>query len=182
MTLDKTWHLANSAEAIKITEFELQLWRIHYGFIRWQEECEKIANKDELSSDELAVLHVIRMRDRPKAIADIGRLLNRDNHFGINYNINKLLKMGLISKVETATKKQYQYVVTEKGRKNTDDYTKARKSILIDEFIKDIQQINLEEITNGLMKLKSIYEEAVRVASSYQPVSDDNDHVHKREK
>lgn len=169
MTIDKRWHLADSEEEIKITEFELQLWRVHYGFMRWQEECEKIANSYELSSDELAVLHIIRMKDRPKTIAEIGRLLNRDNHFGINYNINKLLKLDLIEKLQTASKKQYQYTVTEKGLKNTNAYTLARRSVLIHEFVKDLKNINLEEITHGLMKLKAIYEEAVRVASSYNP-------------
>jgi predicted MarR family transcription regulator len=181
MSLDKSWHLASTEDEIKITEFELQLWRVYYGFMRWQEECEKMANGDELSSDELAVLHVIRMKDRPKTIADIGRLLNRDNPFSINYNINKLHKMGLVEKLETATKKQYQYRVTDKGRKNTDDYTAARQSILFNEFSKDLKDIDLEKVTNGLMKLKSIYEEAVRVASTYKP-SDNNKISPKKQK
>lgn len=166
MTIDKRWHLANSKEELELAEFELQLWRVHYGFMRWQEECEKIANSDELSSDDLAVLHIIRMKERPKTIADIGRLLNRDNHFSISYNINKLLKLELIEKLKSINKKQYQYKVTEKGRKNTDDYTKARKSILIDVFLRELQTINLREIAHGLMRLKAIYEEAARVASS----------------
>ncbi len=166
---DKIWHLAESTEETKVTKLELQLWRVLHGFMRWQEECEKMANNNELSSDELAVLHIIRMKDRPKTIADIGRLLNRDNPFSINYNINKLLKLGLVKKIPTASKKQYQYSITEEGMKNTNAYTEARRSIFINEFTKDLQQINLEEITNGLMKLKGIYEEAACVASSYKP-------------
>lgn len=175
MNLDKTWHLATSDEEIRITEFELLLWRVTYAFFRWQEECEKVANNDELSSDELAVLHIIRMKDRPKTIADIARLLNRDSFFffSINYNISKLMKLGLVKKLAASTKKQLQYEVTEKGKKNTDAYTKARRSILINEFKKNLSNINLEEISNGLMNLKGIYEEAIRVAasSSYEPIS-----------
>lgn len=170
MTLNKTWHLANTQEEINLTEFELQLWRVYYGFIQWQEECSHVANNEQLSADELAVLHVIRMKDRPKTIADIGRLLNRDNFFSINYNIKKLIKLGLVKKTGKGNKKQYQYIVTNKGKLSTDNYTKARKNILIDEFRKDLNNINLAEITNGLMRLKGIYEEGMRIASSYSAV------------
>lgn len=169
MSLDKTWHLATSDEEIKITEFELLLWRVTAAFFRWQEECEKVANGNEFSADELAVLHVIRMKDRPKTIAEIGRLLNRDSFFNINYNIAKLIKQGLVKKLTTGSKKQHQYIVTEEGKNNTENYTETRRSILINEFKKDLNALNLKEITNGLMRLKSIYEEGVRMASSYQP-------------
>src|SRR5947207_1990398 len=97
--LDKTWHLAENEAEIKVTEFELQLWRVFYGFLRWQEKCENIANGTDLTGNELAILHVVRMKNRPKAINDIMRLLNRDDTFNIHYSIRKLIKMGLIKKV-----------------------------------------------------------------------------------
>lgn len=167
--LDKTWHLASSDEEIKITDVELLLWRVTYAFFRWQEECEKVSSGINLSADDLAVLHVIRMKDRPKSVADIGRILNRDNFFSINYNIKKLMKIGLITKL--GDRKQYQYMVTDSGKKNTDEYTSVRRSILINEFKKDLEKINLEEIKAGLIELKKIYDEAVRVTSSFQPTS-----------
>jgi len=169
MSIDKTWHLANSEDEIKITEFELQLWRVYYGFLRWQEECEKVANGDQLSCDELAILHIIRMKDRPKSIYDIGRLLNRDDHFTINYNLRKLLEMGLISKQSSpSNKKQQVYLITEKGIKNTDAYTKTRGTVLIKEFSEALKRTNIEGVTQGLITLKNVYDEALRLVSSYQ--------------
>ena len=167
MSIDKTWHLAQSTEEIKVTEFEFQLWRVFYGFLRWQKECEHSANDTDLIGDELAILHVIRMKDKPKTTYDLARLLNRDDTFNINYIIRKLLKRGLIKKVPAqGSKKMLAYQITEAGIKNTDAYTSVRKSILINMFIKETE-LNLEEISKTLAKLKAIYDEADRAAASY---------------
>lgn len=165
--LDKTWHLAENDDEIKVADFELQLWRVFYGFLRWQEGCERSANGTDLTGNELAVLHIIRMKDRPKSIYDIGRLLNRDDTFNIQYSIRKLLKMGLIEKCKTSSQKILAYQITEAGIRNTDIYTQARKSILIDIFIKE-SDLNLTEMTKTLTKLKAIYDEADRTAASYK--------------
>lgn len=164
--LDKTWHLAENEDELKVTDFELQLWRVFYGFLRWQEGCERSANGTDLTGNELAVLHIIRMKDRPKSIYDIGRLLNRDDTFNIQYSIRKLLKMGLIEKCKFA-QKILAYQITEAGTKNTDIYTRARRSILIDLFIKE-SDLTLTEMTKTLTKLKAVYDEADRTAASYK--------------
>lgn len=167
MSVDKTWHLAQSTEEIKVTEFEFQLWRAFYGFIRWQEECERSANGTDLTGDELAVLHIIRMKDKPKTIYDLARLLNRDDTFNINYSIRKLLRKGLIEKVPAAgSKKTLAYRITKEGIQNTDTYTRVRKNILINMFIKE-NNLKLEEITTTLAKLKAIYDEADRAVAAY---------------
>lgn len=161
----RSWHLAETSDEVKITEFELQLWRVFNGFIRWQESCEKIANGIDLTGSELAVLHVIRMTDRPKNVNDIMRLLNRDDTFNIHYSIRKLLKIGLIKKL-SSNKKAYAYEITEEGIKNTDLYRNIRKNTLIDLFSKE-EDLSLEGIVKTLAKLKAIYDEADRVVASY---------------
>lgn len=178
--LDKTWHLAETDAEIKITEFELQLWRVFYGFLRWQEGCERSANGTELTGNELAVLHIIRMKDRPKSISDISRLLNRDDTFNIQYSIRKLLKMNLIEKVKSPSQKTFVFQVTEKGMKNIDAYVQARKNILIEGFIKE-SNLPFEEITKSLAQLKAIYDEADRTAASYKPTNE-NKSDNKRQK
>ncbi len=167
-TFDRTWHLAETPQETEITEFELQLWRVFHGFIRWQEGCEKIANSTDLTGSELAVLHVIRMIERPKSVNDIMRLLNRDDTFNIHYSIRKLLKLGLIKKV-SANKKASGYEIIEKGIKNTDAYKQIRKNTLIELFAKE-SDLNLEGIVKTLSKLKAIYDEADRLAASYVAV------------
>lgn len=160
-TIDKKWHLAQTEAEIGVTEFELQLWRVFYGFLRWQEECEKSVNGTGLTGNDLAVLHVIRMKDKPKTIYDVGRLLNRDDNFNIHYSVKKLLKIGLIEKAvsPSSLKKPVYYQATQEGVKNTNAYTEVRRSILIDMFL-DKNDLNLEELTKTLIKLKSIYDEA----------------------
>ncbi len=166
--LNKTGDLAETDDEIKIAEFELQLWRVFYGFLRWQAGCERSANGTELTGNELAVLHIIRLKDRPKSISDISRLLNRDDTFNIQYCIRKILKMGLIEKIKSPSQKTFVFQVTEKGIKNTNTYVQARKSILIEGFIKE-SNLPLEDITKSLAQLKAIYDEADRTAASYKP-------------
>lgn len=169
--LDKTWHLAQAEVgniAIEMTEFELQLWRVFYGFLRWQEECEASINGTDLTGSELAVLHVTRMKEKPKTIYDIARLLNRHDTFNIQYSLRKLLKMGLIEKVKSVQsgKKNFAYQASHKGIKNTDSYTEARNNVLLD-MVKQEKDLNLIEITKMMAKLKAIYDEADRTVAAY---------------
>ncbi|WP_338525395.1 winged helix DNA-binding protein [Pseudomonas batumici] len=171
MCIDKTWHLAVTEEEVDWAECELQLWRAFNAFKRWQLECEKMVNDSTLSIDELTVLHVIRMNDRPKTIAEVGRLLNRPDHFNINYSITKLSERGLVRKYQPLKNKQVQLSVTEEGRRNTDQYAEARKNILFGEFSREISGINLKGLVLGLRQIKGVYEEAHRAASIYKSVN-----------
>lgn len=164
--IDRTWHLAQTEEEIKITDFEVRLWRVFFGFLRWQEECEKNVNGTNLTGQDLSALHMIRMKDRPKSITDIARLLNRDDSFNIQYSIRKLLKMGLIQKVSSG--KSVTYQMTPAGIQNTDNMALARRKILVEMFIKNAD-LNLESTMEILAKVKSIYDEAEHAAASHIP-------------
>lgn len=166
-TLDRTWHLAENEADAKITEFEFQLWRVFYGFLQWQEECEKNVNGTELTGNDLAILHIIRMQEKAKTSNDVGRLLNRHDTFNIKYSIQKLLKLGLIEKIKIQQEvKKIYYQVSEAGRENTDNYTYMRKLVLI-ELFNQAPDLNLEIVIKCMGKIKSIYDEADRVIASY---------------
>lgn len=159
-----TWHLAGNENEIKVTDFELQLWRVFYGFQRWQEECERNANGSILSSNELAILHIIRMKNRPKTLTDIERLLNRNDTHNIRYSINKLLKIGFIKKTQSVySGKNYYFEITEEGKKDTDNYSRMRKFILIHMFKES--GLDLDEMAKNLTKIKAIYDEADRAVA-----------------
>lgn len=161
---EKSKQLLSSEEETRVTEFELQLWRVFYGFLRWQEECEKNANGNLFSGNELAILHIIRLKNRPKTITDIERLLNRNDTHNIRYSINKLLKMGLIKKtLLNFNGKNYFFEITELGIKDTDNYFKMRRFILIHMF-KELN-LDLDEMTKNLTKIKAIYDEADRAVT-----------------
>lgn len=159
-----TWHLAGNEDEIKVTDFELQLWRVFYGLQRWQEECEKNANGNILSSNELAILHIVRMKNRPKTLTDIERFLNRNDTHNIRYSINKLLKMELIKKTKSAfSGKNYYFEITDEGKKDTDNYSRMRKFILIHMFKES--GLDLKDLTKSLTKIKAIYDEADRAVA-----------------
>jgi predicted MarR family transcription regulator len=166
--VDKTWHLAKNEEETKLTDFEFQLWRVFYGFTRWQEGCERVANQTDLTGSELSLLHIIRMKNRPKTISELTRLLNRSGSaFNINYSIQKLIKHGLIRKLlDENNKKAFSYEITEEGIKNTDAYTALRQNILI-ELLKKKKELNLEQFTDTLSELIALYEEADRAVLAY---------------
>ncbi|WP_342220264.1 winged helix DNA-binding protein [Rickettsiella endosymbiont of Miltochrista miniata] len=166
--IDKTWHLAKNEEEAKLTDFEFQLWRVFYGFTRWQEGCERVANQTDLTGSELSLLHIIRMKGRSKTINELTRLLNRNDTFNVSYSIQKLIKNGLIRKIlsDKKNKKAYSYEITEEGIKNTDAYTALRQSLLI-ELLKKKKELNLEKFTDVLSELIAIYEEADRTVLTY---------------
>ncbi len=166
--IDKTWHLANTEEETKLTDFEFHLWRVFYGFMRWQEGCEKVANQTDLTGSELSILHIIRMKDRPKTLNELMRLLNRDDNFNITYSLKKLIKNGLIKKIasDKNNKKTFSYEITKQGIKNTDAYTALRKNVLIELFAKK-RELNLDKLSSTLSELIALYEEADRTVLSY---------------
>ena|SRR3990167_6598940 len=172
--LDRQWHLAQTEEELKVTDFEIQLWRVFFGFLRWQQECERNINGTSLLGQDLSVLHIIRMKGRPKSITDIARLLNRDDNFNIQYSVRKLMKMGLIESVRITGSKSVAYQMTPKGIKNTDDFSQARKKILVEMFINNDADLDLEIATKTLAKLKSIYDAAEHAAASHVPPIEKN--------
>ena len=166
-----TWHLAEDEEELDIIDFEFLLWRIYYSWIRWQEDCQSAIANDDLTAHEIALLHIIRMKDRPKTVYELSRLLNRDDIPNIQYGIKKLVKLGYVNKtdIKNGPKKATAYMITEEGIANTSSYTKARKNILL-EMLKeyDPEQLKFKEATKILNLMKGIYEEASRLTASYK--------------
>lgn len=168
--VDKIWHLAENEDQTKLTDFEFELWRAFNGFTRWQESCERVANKNSLDGTELSLLHIIRMKDRPKTINELTRLLNLSCiDLDLNQSIQKLIKSGLVRKIseDKNNKKAFSYEITEKGIKNTDAYTALRESILIALYKKMDKELKLEQFTDLLRKLSTFYGEADRTALSH---------------
>lgn len=165
-TINKQWHLASSQEEILLTEFELYLWRTFYGFLRWQEDCENSINPFNLTGEDLAVLHLIRMKDRPKTIMDVGRLMNREDYHNIKYSVRKLQKFKLIKSIKGVNKKTIEYEATEAGRKDTEAYTKIRKEALVGKFKN--KNIDFAKAIETLNQMKAIYDEASRMVFFYK--------------
>lgn len=166
--LDYRWHLAQSAEEVDTTELEFSLMRAFEGFGRWQSEC--LASVVDLAATgpENALLHIIRMNERPKSIKELARLTNRDDVPNIQYSLRKLLGAGLVIR-KGAGRSGVTYEVTDLGRRVTDDYGALRRRLLITQ-ISGMPGFSarLAEATRTLNLLSGIYEEIARVAATHR--------------
>jgi len=175
-TLDRHWHLARTDHEIPLAEFEYALYRVHAAFERWQAECIAAVAHQPLNSTENAVLHVIRMKERPKTVAEIGRLLNRDDIPNIQYAIRKLTRSGLIEKDAHDRKRGICYQVTDKGLKVSDDYAKLRRNQLMPMLETVSQAEDMIDTTRKMLDLmKAMYDSAaVNVAAHRRPLDADD--------
>lgn len=172
---DRRWHLATTPREVAITELEYSLFRVYEAFSRWQIEGMAVAARKNLSANDGATLNVIAMRDRPKSITEIGRLLNRDDITNIQYTIRKLTQEGLIEKTtKDNRRKGVTYRITEKGSNVIKRYVALRKKLFIG-LTETVRGMN-EQLENGshiLDLMTGIYEQAARVAATHRtPVED----------
>lgn len=166
--LDYRWHLAQSGVEIDTTELEFALMRTFEGFGRWQSEC--LASVCDLAATgpENAMLHVIRMNERPKTIKDVARLTNRDDIPNIQYSLRKLIAAGLVVR-KGAGRSGVTYEVTDEGRRVTEDYGAVRRRLLL-AAIQNLPGFSdrLAEATRTLNLLSGIYEEVARTAATHR--------------
>lgn len=167
---DDAWHLAQTDEEQKFINFEFLFWRAYHSWIRWQEDCQRVIANDALIASEIAVLHVIRMKERPKTIYEIGRLLNRDDTPNIQYCVKKLIDLGYVTRVDVKaeTKKAMAYQITEQGIKNTDAFVRVRNNVLMKVVSEYEDSLKFSETTKTLSMMKGIYEEGSRLTAFYK--------------
>ena len=162
------WHLAQDDTEVDFTELEFALMRCFEGFGRWQSEC--LASVSELAATgpENALLHIIRMNDRPKSIKELARLTNRDDVPNIQYSLRKLIGAGLVLR-EGSGRAGVTYRVTDEGRRVTDEFAQIRRQLLI-AAIENLPGLadRLSEATRTLNLLSGIYEEVARTAATHR--------------
>lgn len=175
LDLDRRWHLATNTHEIALTELEYSLFRSYESFSRWMKECTVAASGINMSANDCAILNVIAMRDRPKGITEIARLLNRDDNTNIQYTIRKLIQDKLVEKTSTDNRRKgVRYRPTSLGHKVIERFVALRKGLLIEvtEAIRDMD----DQLTNGskiLDIMTGMYEQAARVAATHRPTFDE---------
>jgi predicted MarR family transcription regulator len=165
---DQRWHLAEKPGEVEFTELEFALMRTYEGFARWQSECLASVADVAASGPENALLHIIRMNERPKTIKDLARLTNRDDVPNIQYSLRKLIGAGLVER-KGSGRSGVTYEVTGEGRRVTDAYGVLRRRLLI-EAIESVPSMpeRMREATRTLNLLCGIYEEVARVAATHR--------------
>ncbi|GGW25123.1 hypothetical protein GCM10011452_10850 [Gemmobacter lanyuensis] len=166
--IDWRWHLAQSPVEVDMTETEFALMRTFEGFGRWQTECLSSVCDLAATGPENAMLHIIRMNERPKTLKDLARLMNRDDVPNIQYSLRKLLAAGLVER-KGAGRSGVTYEVTDEGRRVTEDYGALRRRLLI-AAIENLPGFaeRLTEATRTLNVLTGIYEEIARQAATHR--------------
>jgi predicted MarR family transcription regulator len=168
---ENAWHLAKNEAEHTFVNFEYLFWRAYHSWIMWQEDCQSCIANDMLTAPEIAILHIIRMKERPKTVYEIGRLLNRDDTPNVQYGVKKLMDIGYVEKVDlkSGPKKAVAYKITNKGIKNTDAFVNVRNNVLlklVDEH--GVSNLGLADATKALSIMKGIYEEGSRLAAMYK--------------
>ena len=166
--LNLRWHLAQTALEVDTTELEFALMRTFEGFGRWQSECLASVSDHRATGPENAMLHIIRMNDRPKSLRDLARMTNRDDVPNIQYSLRKLIAAGLVVR-RGSGRAGVTYEVTAEGRRVCEDYGDVRRRLLI-AAVENLPGFadRLAEAARTLNILTGIYEEVARVAATHR--------------
>jgi len=167
--LQKEWHLATNEREIKFTEFEFAIMRVAAAFERWQKDGLACCLEGGLSGIENAVLHIIRMHDRPKSISDIARLMNRDDISNLQYSLRKLSAAQLIKRSDKRdSKRSATYTITSKGKQITDQFAEFRRDLLINltDSIKDFDT-EVAVAAKIINIIAGLYDHASSIASAH---------------
>lgn len=165
---DRRWHLAETPAEVDTTELEFAVMRTFESFGRWQSECLAGCIDFAASGPENALLHVIRMNDRPKSVKELARLMNRDDIPNIQYSLRKLIAADLVER-EGSARSGVTYFVTPLGHEVTEKYAQIRRALLI-AAIENVPGFadRLAEASRTLNLLAGIYEEVSRVAATHR--------------
>lgn len=161
------WHLARDEGEARLTAFESRLERVVHAYHRWKSACLDAVADEKFAGNDVAVLNVIRMRERPKSRVEIARLLNRDDTSNIQYALRKLLRAQLIEKVDAVARKTATYRTTPKGIEVTEAYADLRNELLIGMTGRlDDDGAALREAGDLLDVMSGFYDQAAKLAAT----------------
>lgn len=146
------------------TEFERALHHLTEAFGRWSVDLHARVHADGATvlPQDVAILHVIALNDRPKSVFDVAKFLNRADSANVLYGLRKLERFGLVEKIN-GPRRQVGYTLTVRGREVVDQYCAGRRDILLTKMssVTDPSPM-LEEATERMWKLAGFYEQAAR--------------------
>ncbi|WP_322102476.1 winged helix DNA-binding protein [Paraburkholderia sp. J41] len=166
-TAKHRWHLAVNDFGVEITDLEYAVMRLDQSFSRWQSECMAAVTGTALSGQENALVHVIHMHERAKTTRDLLQLTNRQDVANMQYELRKLIKVGLIEKSGSARTGVY-YTTTAEGARVCEQYAQLRESVLLKmaEATAGIKNA-AARATACLEQLERVYETATREVATF---------------
>lgn len=163
-TKSRTWHLATTSDQTGLADFELALMATYAAYERWALQLSRAVGHTDLGFNEVAILHLVRMHDRPKEAATIAQLLNRNDLANVLYSLRKLSSADLVAKSRSGAATLFE--ITEKGVEYTDRFSRLRANLmfespdndLVDDYHETIRTLNLMTgiYDNGSRKMAAI--------------------------
>lgn len=144
-----------------MTQFELGMIVAKNSFEQWVSRCAAAAGMTGYSPLELLVLHLIDYNSRPKRIADICFALKIEDTHLVSYALKKLTKAGFVESSRQG--KETFFVNTASGSEIVTSYREVRAKVLEKTFTSIAgQSIDIEQMSNAMRALSSVYEQAAR--------------------
>jgi len=159
------WHLATTNEEAALSELEWTLLRWHESYARFTRESLATVGNVVLSAQEVMILHIIRMHDRPKTTSMIANLLNRTDIQNLQYSTRKLISHKLVSRVKSGRAKSPAMTATPLGRRLCDALAESRRAMLL-ESLRSLEGLpeRLHAVAKTASMLTALYDQAERAA------------------
>lgn len=157
-------HLSQSDDEAALTALELSLERMLHGYHRWKAACLETVGDYQLGGDDITILNIVRMDDRPRKLGDIAGFLNRTDISNLQYAARKLVAAGLIEKVNGSSRKDTMYQATALGREVTDRYAETRRRLMVSRTAQALSPGSVAAAGDVAQALTGFYEAAAGVA------------------
>jgi len=171
---EESCHLAVDRCGAALTRVELGVMRIQEAFGSWVVELHKQSKGPQLSFQDIALLHCVRLRGGTPTLGEMLIFQHRHDLSSIQYGFKKLESLGLLRKVKAASKREIAYEITAVGRQITDRYAELRSEILVGLCAEIVgMEQAMHEAAAVMERMIGLYDQATQTLL--------NDHILKRE-
>jgi predicted MarR family transcription regulator len=156
-------HMSADGLSAALVRFELGLMRMHEAFSSWALELQKHVSGYQMSFQEAALLHCVRLRGGTTTHAEMLIFLHRHDLAAVNYSLRKLEQLGLIVRKRGPYRREVAYAITDHGREITDVYSRFRQRVLVERCraIPGMQQ-TANEVAAVIERMIGIYDQATQ--------------------
>lgn len=163
-------HLTKNEVEAALTDLEFAIHHIQEAFRRWSEELNASICGVVLPVQDVSILQVLRMRDRPKSASEIAKALNREDLPNVAYSLRKLERADLIERAPGLPRSQTVYQVSALGRQATEQYAAARRRLLLSALLNPREQaVAFKDATRTIVNLTGLYDNAARRVGMHRP-------------
>lgn len=158
-------YLSSNSVAATLTRLELALLRSAAAFTRWVPELHKFVSGEQLTFQEAAIMHCIRLRGGSTTLAEMLIFLHRHDLASVQYSLRKLERAGLVRRAKGPQRREIYYSITDKGREQTVSYAQMRARLLV-RLCEEVVgfESSMTTAAAALERLTGIYDQATQDA------------------